>query len=109
MVNSKKEISELINKNKDQIQKFGARSIGLFGSFISDQHTDKSDADIIVEFDQGKKNFDNFISLAYFLEDLFERKVELVTPESISKYLKPHILKNTEYVPFSVCAITTYK
>jgi predicted nucleotidyltransferase len=47
---------------------------------------------------RGKKNFRNFIHLAFFLEDLLNRKVELVTPESLSPYLKPNILKEIEYV-----------
>ncbi|MBI5327582.1 MAG: hypothetical protein HZB80_04750 [Deltaproteobacteria bacterium] len=40
----------------------------------------------------------DFIHLAFFLEDLLHRKVELVTPESISPYIKPQILKEVEYV-----------
>ena len=33
-----------------------------------------------------------------FLENLFHRKVELVTPESLSPYLKPYITKEIKYV-----------
>ncbi len=36
--------------------------------------------------------------LAFLLEDLFLRKVELVTPESLSPYLKPRILQEMEDV-----------
>ncbi|MBI5664740.1 MAG: hypothetical protein HZC49_06605 [Nitrospirae bacterium] len=43
-------------------------------------------------------HFKNFIHLAYLLEDVLHRKVELITPESLSPYLKPHILKEIEYV-----------
>ena len=102
MVNTKNDITELLKENRFQIQQFGAKSIGLFGSFISNRQNDISDIDIIVEFEKGQKNFDNFIKLSFFLEDLFERKVDLVTTESISKYIKPHIIKNIEYVSLSV-------
>ena len=102
MVRSKNDITSIILENKVQIQEFGAKSIGLFGSFASDNQNDKSDIDLIVEFEKDKKTFNNFINLTFFLEDLFKRKVELVTPESISKYIKPHILKTTEYVSISL-------
>jgi predicted nucleotidyltransferase len=54
--------------------------------------------DLIVEFVRGKKNFRNFINLAFFLEELLQRKVEVVTPESLSPYMKPIILKEVDYV-----------
>jgi predicted nucleotidyltransferase len=102
MVKTKSDITSLILDNKTQIQKFGARSIGLFGSFVSNSQNDNSDIDLIVEFEKEKKTYNNYINLTYFLEDLFNRKVELITPESISKYIKPHILNSTEYVSLSI-------
>jgi predicted nucleotidyltransferase len=35
--------------------------------------------------------------LAFFLEETLGRKVELVTPESLSPYIGPHILREVEY------------
>lgn len=102
MVKTKNDITSLIFQNKSQIHKYGAKSIGLFGSFASGKQNDESDIDLIVEFEKEKKTFHNFINLTYFLEDLFQRRVELITPESISKYIKPHILKNTDYVSISI-------
>jgi predicted nucleotidyltransferase len=40
------------------------------------------------------------MALAYFLEDLFNKKVDLVTPQSLSPHIGPHILKSVEYVSF---------
>lgn len=40
--------------------------------------------------------FDSFRGLAFFLEDLLGRRVELVTPESLSPYIGPHILEEAE-------------
>jgi hypothetical protein len=54
--------------------------------------------DLLVEFEPGGKTFRNFISLVFFLEDLLHRKVELVTPESISPYMRDEILKEAEHV-----------
>jgi len=41
------------------------------------------------------------MALNYYLEDLFGRKVELVTRQSLSPYLSPQILKTVEYAPLS--------
>jgi uncharacterized protein len=44
-----------------------------------------------VEFE--KPTFDNFMNLAFFLEDLFQRKVDLVTSSSLSPYIGPYVKK----------------
>ena len=41
------------------------------------------------------------MSLSALLEDLLQRRVELVTTEALSQYLGPHILKEVEYANFS--------
>ena len=70
----------------------------MFGSFVRGEQKSGSDIDLIVEFESGKKTFDNFMNLSFFLEDLFQRRVELITTESLSPYIGPHILKEAEYV-----------
>ncbi len=97
-VQTKKEVSSILLYHRKEIEKFGVKRIGIFGSFIKGRQNKESDVDLLVEFTRGKKNFKNFIYLAFFLEDLLHRKVELVTPESLSRYLKPNILKEIEYV-----------
>lgn len=97
-VQTKEEIISILLSHKKEFKILGVKKIGLFGSFIKNRQKKKSDVDLLVEFMRGKKNFRNFIHLAFFLEDLLNRKVELVTPESLSPYLKPNILKEIEYV-----------
>ena len=97
-VNSKIKVLQLIAENQQSIKVFGVSKLGLFGSFVRDEQTQESDVDFIVEFEQGKKTYKNFIALAEFLESLFGRKVELVTPQSLSPYIGPHIIKTVEYV-----------
>ena len=94
-VQTKKEVSSILLSHKKEIEKYSVKRIGLFGSFIKGRQNEKSDVDLLVEFIRGKKNF---INLAFFLENLFHRKVELVTPESLSPYLKPYITKEIKYV-----------
>ena len=50
-----------------------------------------SDIDVLVEFE--KPSFDNFMDLLFFLEDLFGKKVDLVTTKGISPYISPFVKK----------------
>lgn len=95
---NKSTIFLLLHKNKSQLLKYGVKQLGLFGSFVRNQQNENSDVDILVEFDEGKKNYKNFLELAYFLEGIFGRKVDLLTPQSLNKYIAPYILKETKYV-----------
>jgi predicted nucleotidyltransferase len=99
-VNTERGILSLIEAHEEQIRAFGVRRLGLFGSFLRGQQDQNSDVDLLVEFDAGRKTFDAFINLAFFLEDLLGRRVELVTPESLSPHIGPHILKEVKYVGF---------
>jgi len=92
------QIIDMLLKNKEKIRGFGVESLGIFGSFIHGKQTSDSDVDIMVEFAKGQKSFRNFMALVYYLETLLGRKVELVTTESLSPYLKHYILEKIEYV-----------
>ncbi|MDP2210017.1 MAG: nucleotidyltransferase family protein [Bacteroidota bacterium] len=98
---NKSNIFHILLLNKEKILNYGARRLGLFGSFVRGEQKESSDIDFLVEFIPGKKTYDNFINLVYFLEELFGKEVELVTPESLSPYLKPYIEREIEYVTFT--------
>jgi predicted nucleotidyltransferase len=96
-IGTKKEILGLLNQNSFHLRALGIKSIGLFGSFVrGEQHPD-SDIDLLVEFESGQKTFDNFMKLSFMLEDMLQHRVELITIESLSPYIGPHILKEVEY------------
>ncbi len=98
---SKDMILEVIRNNRRNIRAFGVRKLGLFGSFVRQEQNEKSDIDFLVEFEKDKKTFDNFIQLSFLLEDSLNRRIELVTTESLSPYIGTHILEEVEYVTFS--------
>jgi predicted nucleotidyltransferase len=97
-IQSKESVVSLIQEHKDRIKTLGVKKLGLFGSFVRGEQRAESDIDVLVEFEQGKKTFDNFMQLSFLLEDLLNRRVELVTPESISSYIRPYIAEEVEYV-----------
>ncbi len=91
------DIMKMINQHRKEIQKYGVKRIGLFGSYITNSQHRKSDIDILVEFKKGKKTFDNYMELKFFLEKLFGRSVDLVVNEAVKLELKPSILKSVRY------------
>ncbi|MGN6510779.1 MAG: nucleotidyltransferase family protein [Chitinophaga sp.] len=98
-VNNKSLLLQRLTTHGDEIKSFGVKELGLFGSFKRDTSIKlESDVDLLVKFEKEKKNYDNFMNLAFFLEELLGRKVELITPESLSKHIGPHILKEVENV-----------
>lgn len=100
-VETKDDLLRIVRDHQQEIRSLGVRRLGLFGSFARGQAGPESDVDMLVEFEPGMKTFDAFIQLAFALEDLFGRAVELMTPEALSPYIGPHILREVEYVAFT--------
>jgi predicted nucleotidyltransferase len=75
-----------------EIRRLGVRRLALFGSVLRNEARPDSDVDVLVEFDPTEKTFDRFMALAHLLEDTLERRVEVVTTESLSPFIGPHIL-----------------
>ncbi|MGD1902567.1 MAG: nucleotidyltransferase family protein [Geitlerinemataceae cyanobacterium] len=75
--------------------------MGIFGSFQCEEANENSDVDVLVVFDLDRETFRNFMQLGFFLEDLFGRKVDLVTPDSLSPHFGHKILREVEYVTFA--------
>ena len=99
-VETKERVLLLLQQHAEQIRALGVDRLGLFGSVARGEEHEASDVDVLVEFAPGRKGFDNFIQLVFLLEELFGRRVELITPESLSPYIGPRILREVEYVTF---------
>jgi len=85
-------IIETLRRHEKEIKKrYGVKRIGVFGSYVRGEEREKSDIDILVEFDE--PTFDNFINLFLYLEKLFGRKVDLVTTKALSPYISPIVEK----------------
>jgi predicted nucleotidyltransferase len=98
-IQNKDELMRVLLSQRETIRSFGVKELHVFGSFVRNEHINKqSDIDFLVEFEEGKKSFDNFIDLNFFLEDLTGRKVELLTYQSLSQFIGPHIIKHMEHV-----------
>ena len=100
-VHTKQGILDRLNAMEADLRALGVRRLGLFGSFARGQQHRDSDVDILVEFEPGRKTFDAFMRLSFLLEEALQRRVEVVTKESLSPYIGPRILEEVDYVPLS--------
>ncbi|WP_018154462.1 nucleotidyltransferase family protein [Methanothermococcus thermolithotrophicus] len=92
------EIKKILLEHKKELkEKYKVKTIGIFGSYARGEQKETSDIDILVEFEKGYINFDNYMGLKYYLEDLFNKKVDLVIKDDIKPELKKYILNEVEY------------
>ncbi|MCH7688562.1 MAG: nucleotidyltransferase family protein [Planctomycetes bacterium] len=94
---SQNEILKMIAEHRDEINRFGVRRLGLFGSAVRGEATQESDLDFLVEFEI--KSFDAYMDLKFFLEDLFRCQVDLVIADAIKPRLRESILKEAVHAP----------
>ena len=92
------ETIQTLRDHQTHFAALGVKRLGLFGSLARNEANAKSDVDLLVEFQAGQKTFDHFMKLSFLLEEVFQRRVDLVTHEALSPYIGPHILKEVEYV-----------
>lgn len=92
-------ILSTIRTHKSEFSSYGIQNIGLFGSYLRDEQSDKSDIDILIDFKPDQENFDNYMAAYDLLERLFKNeKIEIVTKNGLSPYIGPKILKEVMYV-----------
>jgi len=72
---------------------------GIFGSYAKNKQNNESDIDLLIEFDPTKKKtlFD-MVDIQYELRDILNKKVDLVTKNSLNKYIKSEILNSVKVI-----------
>ena len=86
------EVETRLQRVRSQILELGVSRLALFGSVRRNEAHEASDIDVLVEFAPGQKTYTHLLDLADLLEEVLQRRVELVTLESLSPFLRPHIL-----------------
>jgi predicted nucleotidyltransferase len=96
---TKENIIKALKFHKPEFSKFGVQNIGLFGSYLRNEQSDKSDIDLLIDFEPEKENFDNYMAVYDMVENIFrDQRIEIVTKNGLSKYIGPKILKEVIYV-----------
>lgn len=94
--NTAENILKVLNEKEEIIhQRFGVKTIGLFGSWVREQASPASDIDLLVEFDQ--PSFDKYMDLKFYLEDLLGKPVDLVLKTALKPRLQRLILDEVRY------------
>ena len=96
---TKENIITILKSRKPDLSRYGVQNVGLFGSYLRDEQSGKSDIDLLIDFEPGKENFDNYMAVYDMFESIFENeRVEVVTKNGLSPYIGPAILKEVMYV-----------
>lgn len=69
------------------------RKAFLFGSMSRGESSSESDVDILVELDYSKPIGLEFVQMQLDLQDLLNKKVDLITLNSLSRHIKPFVDK----------------
>lgn len=70
----------------------------LFGSYVRGEARENSDIDILVELDYNQQIGLMFVQMQLELEELLHKKVDLVSSNGVSKYIKPIIDREKELI-----------
>ena len=95
MVLTREYVLEQLERHAEELRSFGVTRIGLFGSVARGESTEGSDLDFVVDFRE--YNSDELFDTAFFLEDLFNRRCDVIPLESIRPELRNSILSETVY------------
>jgi hypothetical protein len=88
----------LLQQHEPTLKKrFGVKRIGIFGSFARGEEGPNSDVDVLVEFQKDGETFDHYMDCKFYLEDLFNRNVDLVIEDTIKPRLKEPIMNEVIY------------
>jgi|SRR5690606_17021789 len=89
----------LIKNHIEELQRlcetYDVKTMYVFGSACTDNFTEGSDIDILISFKDipFDKYTDNYFDIHFKLEELFGRKVDLVTEKSLSN---PYFIQSVE-------------
>jgi len=92
-------IQEIVQGKKEQVlelaARHGASNVRIFGSVANGTAEEESDIDFLVDLEKGRSLFD-LGGLLMDLQQLFERKVDVVTENGLHWYIKERILSEAK-------------
>jgi len=90
-----KRITNILKEHKEELkEKYGVKEIGIFGSYVREEYKEKSDLDILVEFEEDAKiGLLKFVNMENYLSELIGVKVDSVEKSALKPRIGKHILK----------------
>ena len=97
---TKESIKEkLLNAVKSNPNIADIKSVAIFGSYVNGTPRDDSDIDVLIDFyPQATVGLFKYIDIQQNLSQSIGMKVDLLTPQAISKYFREQVLKEAEFV-----------
>ncbi|MFV2016189.1 MAG: nucleotidyltransferase family protein [Candidatus Heimdallarchaeota archaeon] len=92
---------KIINQNMPNLIELGVKKVGIFGSFVTGSNDEESDLDILIEFNKDFNTYDNLLNVHFLLQKLFPQKIDLVTINGLSPYIKESVLTEVVFVEAS--------
>ena len=94
----KQQILKCLADHAPEIRKrFAVKDLAVFGSVIRDDTANARDVDMLVVF-EGRADFDRFMDLKLYLEDLINMKVDLVTQDALRPQFRSGIEQEAIHV-----------
>ena len=91
-------ITENIDRITEICRNHQVKNLYVFGSVLTDRFSETSDIDFVVEFEQlpPLEYMDNYFAVRFGLEDLFDRKVDLLEMQTIDNPIFKEVLDRTK-------------
>ncbi len=89
--------STVLKSHQKHLTRLGTRHLAIFGSTARNETIKTSDIDILVDFD-AKKGFFVFADLKFYLEDILNCDVDLVSTRALHPALKKRILSEAKQI-----------
>jgi hypothetical protein len=91
-------VVSILNKHRNELsERYGVKSLALFGSVARDEATSASDVDLLVDFDRPVGLFGLF-ALQDYLEIILGCHVDLGTPNSLKPHIRERVMTESVYV-----------
>ena len=91
---TRQEVLDKLEANRSQLRHMGVKSLSLFGSLARDEATNRSDVDLLVEFDRPIGLF-QFIRVQHYLQKVLGAdRVDLVMLDALHEELRDDILRD---------------
>ena len=96
------EIKNIILSHKNELtERYKVKNIGIFGSYVTNEQNEKSDIDILVEYNEffeSKLSLLDQASLWNYLDTVIGIKTDLAFKKSLRPEIKNNILKEVVYL-----------
>lgn len=91
------EVLSILAQHRMVLKDLGVKLLAIFGSVAGDEARPDSDVDILVEF-EGSVTFDRYMDVKFYLEDLLETRVDLVSQRSLKPLIRSTVEQEAIYV-----------